>query len=138
MGDEETAKQWFKATQGPEEPKQAFFYYDESPDKIYYQGLAWRALGDENKAKERFNKLIDHGKEHVNDNCKIDYFAVSLPDLAIWEEDLNKRNRIHCYYVMALGYLGLGETEKAKEFLDNVLELDVNHLHAKTVLRINN
>ena len=58
MGDEETAKtakQWFlKATQGPEEPKQAFFYYDESPDKIYYQGLAWRALGDEKKAKERF------------------------------------------------------------------------------------
>ncbi len=135
MGDEETAKQWFlKATQGPEEPKQAFFYYDESPDKIYYQGLAWRALGDEKKAKERFNKLIDHGKEHVNDNCKIDYFAVSLPDLVIWEEDLNKRNRIHCYYVMALGYLGLVETEKAKEFLDKVLELDVNHLHSKTML----
>jgi hypothetical protein len=127
LKDEDRAVEWFvKATKGPDEPKQAFYYNDENPDKIYFQGLAWRALGNEEKAHERFKKLIAHGEKHMNDDCKIEYFAVSLPDLAIWEEDLNKRNRIHCYHVMALGWLGVGETEKANSLMNRVKELDVN------------
>ena len=128
LGDEENAKACFeKATIGSPEPQQAFYYNDQQPDKIFYQGLAWRALGDEDKARSCFNKLIKHGEKHLFDTCRIDYFAVSLPDLAIWEDDLNKRNRIHCNYVMGLGYLGLNETSKAIKFLDKVIELDINH-----------
>ena len=26
----------------------------------------------------------------------MDYFAVSLPDLLVWEDSLDRRNRIHC------------------------------------------
>lgn len=137
LGDEDRAVEWFtKATEGLDEPRQAFYYNDENPDKIYYQGLAWRALGNEEKAQQRFKKLIEHGEKHINDNCKIEYFAVSLPDLAIWEEDLNKRNRIHCYNVMALGWLGLGEKEKASLYMEKVLELDLNHQGVRNILRI--
>lgn len=128
LGDEKRAIEWFtKATQGPDEPKQAFYYNDENPDKIYFQGLAWRALGYGEKATDRFEKLIVHGDKHINDDCKIEYFAVSLPDLAIWEEDLNKRNQIHCFNVMSLGYLGVGDTEKANVYSEKILKLDVNH-----------
>lgn len=128
LGDEAEAKACFeRATVGSSEPQQAFFYNDQQPDKIFYQGLAWRALGYEDKARGCFNKLIKHGEKHLFDDCRIDYFAVSLPDLAIWEDDLNKRNRIHCNYVMGLGYLGLNETAKAATFLDEVRTLDVNH-----------
>lgn len=123
-----------KATIGSSEPQQAFFYNDQQPDKIYYQGLAWAALGNTGKAHSKFNKLIDHGEKHLFDNCHIDYFAVSLPDLAIWEDDLNIRNQIHCYYVMGLGNLGLGNTDKAKIFLSKVLELDINHLDSQLIL----
>lgn len=70
---------------------------------------------------------MKHGEKHLFDTCRIDYFAVSLPDLAIWEDSLDKRNRIHCNYVMGLGCLGLGETEKAAGFFDRVLQLDINH-----------
>ncbi|NDV57855.1 DUF5107 domain-containing protein [Bacteroides sp. 519] len=127
LGDEEKAIFYFqKATVGTSEPQQAFYYNDQQPDKIFYQGLAWEALGDTNKAHSRYNKLIDHGKKHLFDNCRIDYFAVSLPDLAIWEDDLNIRNKIHCYYVMALGYSGLGEVEASEMYYSKVKELDVN------------
>lgn len=122
----ESIKYLVKATKGLAEPQQAFFYNDQQPDKIFYQGLAWRALGEEGKARSRFNKLIDHGKKHLFDNCKIDYFAVSLPELAIWDDDLNVRNQIHCYYVMALGYSGLGDDTLAEEYYKKVRELDVN------------
>ena len=132
LGDEEKAKVCFeKATVGSAEPQQAFYYNDQQPDKIFYQGLAWRALGDENRARGCFNKLIKHGEKHLFDICRIDYFAVSLPDLAIWEDDLNKRNRIHCNYVMGLGYLGLDEIPEAAGFLDKVIELDINHQGAQ-------
>ena len=128
LGKEEKACLHFeKATHGATEPVQAFFYNDAQPDKIFYQGLAWRALGNEGRSCSCFNKLIAHGEKHLNDHCRIDYFAVSLPDLAIWDDDLNRRNRIHCTYVMGLGYLGMGDTEKAKALLDKVAEMDVNH-----------
>lgn len=127
LGNEAAAiENLMRATQGSAEPQQAFYYNDQQPDKIFYQGLAWRELGDENKARSRFNKLIDHGKKHLFDDCKIDYFAVSLPELAIWEDDLNIRNKVHCYYVMALGYSGLGEEEVAEEYYTKVKELDIN------------
>lgn len=128
LGKEDQAVRCFqKATVGSSEPCQAFFYNDQQPDKIFYQGLAWRALGREEKARSCFNKLIKHGEKHLFDKCRIDYFAVSLPDLAIWEDDLDKRNLVHCNYVMGLGYLGLNDRPKAVEFLDKVRELDMNH-----------
>jgi tetratricopeptide (TPR) repeat protein len=119
LGDEAKARLYFeKATCGSSEPQQAFFYNDPQPDRIFYQGLAWRALNNETKAQKLFNKLIAHGTSHFDDDeCKIDYFAVSLPDLAIWEDDLNNRNQIYCLYMIGLGYLGLGEDAKAKETL---------------------
>lgn len=132
LGEEDKAVYCFnRATVGSAEPQQAFFYNDAQPDKIFYQGLAWRALGEEAKAKSRFNKLIKHGEKHLFDNCRIDYFAVSLPDLAIWEDDLNKRNAIHCNYVMGLGYLGLGDKEHAVEYLDKARALDINNQGAQ-------
>ncbi len=131
-GNSEKARECFlKATIGSSEPQQAFFYNDQQPDKIFYQGLAWRALGEEGKARGCFNKLIKHGEKHIFDDCHIDYFAVSLPDLAIWEDDLNKRNAIHCNYVMGLGHLGLGENALAVECFDRILALDINHQGAQ-------
>jgi tetratricopeptide (TPR) repeat protein len=134
--DDEQKAQFFlqKATVGMTDPQQAFFYNDQQPDKIYYQGLAWEALGNMDKAYSRYNKLVAHGEKHLFDNCRIDYFAVSLPDLAIWEDDLNTRNQVHCYYVMGLGHLGLGNLKKAKEYLEKVKELDINHLDSQLIL----
>lgn len=127
LGNEEQAVFYFqKATVGLSEPQQAFFYNDQQPDQIFYQGLAWEALGDTDKANSRFNKLVDHGKKHLFDKCRIDYFAVSLPDLAIWEDDLDVRNKIHCYYVMALGYSGLKQKELSDKYYTMTMELDIN------------
>ena len=135
LGDEEKAHYHFeKATVGSAEPQQAFFYNDQQPDKIYYQGLAWAALGYEDKARSRFNKLIDHGKKHLFDDCRIDYFAVSLPDLAIWEDNLNVRNQIHCNYVIGLGELGLGHVIEARQYLQKAFALDINNQDIQFIL----
>jgi tetratricopeptide (TPR) repeat protein len=128
LGKMEKALEYFrKATLGTSEPTIAYYYNDQQPDLIFYQGMAWRKLGEEEKAKDKFIRLIEHGRKHMHDNVRIDYFAVSLPDLLIWEDDLNQRNQIHCHFVMALGYLGLGENERAKQNFEKLRALDINH-----------
>lgn len=129
LNDEHTAREYFeKATQGQSEPTQAIFYNDAQPDQIFYQGLARKKLGDQGGAERLFKRLIAFGQAHLNDDIKLDYFAVSLPDLLVFDADLNERNYIHCLYMMGLGYLGLVEVEQAHTCFEKVLELNVNHL----------
>ena len=116
-----------EGTAGPTEPAAAMYYNDAKPDKIFYAGLCYRKLGQEDKARSLFNKLINYGKQHIYDKVVMDYFAVSLPDLLIWEDSLDVKNEIHCKYMLALGYFGMGDKEKAVKYLNEVKALDNNH-----------
>ena len=128
LGDDEKAKEFFlKASTGISVPAAAVYYNDQKPDKIYYQGLALRKLGCEDEARGRFNRLIDFAEKHIFDVFKMDYFAVSLPDLQIWEDDMNRKNEVHCRYLLALGYNGLGKVNAAQVEFAKVLEMDNNH-----------
>ena len=128
MGNVETArKYWEEATKGPQEPAAAMYYNDAKPDKIFYQGLALYKLGREGEAHGRFYRLINYGKQHIFEKQIMDYYAVSLPDLLIWEDSLDMKNLIHCKYMLALGYLGLGDNEHAQKYLAEVEALDNNH-----------
>ena len=128
LGNKAAAEEYFeKASTGLEEPTSAMFYNDQPADTIFYQGLALMKLGRDTDAKSRFNKLYDYGEKHLFDSVKIDYFAVSLPDFLVFEEDLDKKNKIHCSYLMGLGSLGLINLEKAKKNFDIALEIDPNH-----------
>ena len=118
---------WEQATKGPQEPAAAMYYNDAKPEKIYFQGLALLKLGREDEAHGRFYKLINYGKQHVFEKQTMDYFAVSLPDLLIWDDSLDVKNRIHCYYMLALGYDGMGDYEKAARYYAEVEKLDINH-----------
>lgn len=113
-------------------PGTTMYYNDQKPDQIFYQGLCLKALGKENEAKDLFKRLINYGFEHLNDAVKIDYFAVSLPDLLIFEDDLSLKNKAHCYYLSGLGYLGLNNPAEARNYFHKVLQLDVTHYGAKS------
>lgn len=121
---------WNKAAHGLSSPTAAIFYNDQQPDKIFYQGMALLNLGNSEAARKRFENLINYGNKHMNDDVKLDYFAVSLPDLLIWEEDLSLRNKIHCNYLIGLGELGLGHLKQADEAFDQVFAKDLYHLSA--------
>ena len=107
-GDMEKAKEmWTLGTAGPTEPAAAMYYNDAKPEKIYFAALCYRALGQEDKARGLFYKLINYGKNHLFDTVRMDYFAVSLPDLLIWEGDLQEANEIHCKKMIELGKQGI-------------------------------
>jgi tetratricopeptide (TPR) repeat protein len=119
---------WEKAAAGLKTPTLAVYYNDQSPDMIFFQGLALKRLGRQVAARERFSTLVKFGQTHLKDHVEIDYFAVSLPEFMVFEDDLERRNEIHCRYLMGLGYLGLGRSTAARRQLRRVSELDPAHL----------
>jgi tetratricopeptide (TPR) repeat protein len=131
-GSPDEAKENFKkASVGLNELSAAVYYNDQQPDKFFYQALAWKKLENVDKAHSMFSKLIQYSDEHFNDEIKIDYFAVSLPDLLIFDAGLNERNKAHYLYLKGLGYLGIEKFSEAKACFQKVLLIDNNHFGAK-------
>lgn len=131
LGDGEGANRCFAlASAGTEEPAGMMYYYDQPADMILYQGLSCQKLGKPVEGKVRFHKLVDYGECHMYDHMRIEYFAVSLPDFLIFEENLDDKNRAHCHYLIGLGCLGLGDTNRAEESFEEALRLEPNHLNA--------
>lgn len=124
---EKAREYWSAGTDGPVELADSLYYNDAKPDKIFYAGLSWRALGNEENARKIFNRLVAYGEQHIFDKNKKDYFAVSLPDLLIWDDSIDERNRLHCAYLMALGHAGLGNMEKCQAFLSEIRSRNPNH-----------
>ncbi len=137
LGDKAKAEEYFqKASEGLDEPAAAIFYNDQPPEKIFYQGLAKLKLQKEDEAFKKFEKLIRYGESHMDDEMSIDYFAVSLPDMLIFEDDLNKRNKLHCQFMTGLGYLGQNKLEEAETRFKQVLSQDANHVGANIHLKM--
>lgn len=138
LKDFEQAKTHFqKATIGIDEPAVAMFYNDQQPDQIFYQGLAWSKLGKRENAVRIFSTLFNYGNNHLNDDIVLDYFAVSLPNLLTFEDDLNLRNYVHCKFMIALGLLGLGNNDEALNAFNEVLKLEAAHQGAKSHIIFN-
>ncbi len=137
LKDEKSAKEYFeKASKGISEPVSAVYYNDRPPETIFYQGLALLKLGDTENADARFNKLISYADAHINDNVTIDYFAVSLPDMLVFEEDLNIKNKLHCLFMKALGLYGLNRIQESKALFEKALEINRNAFQIATHYKI--
>lgn len=126
---------YWKATLGEGEPAGAMYYNDQPADMILYQGLAYLKLGRKSEAISKFYKLINYGEKHIFDKVRIGYFAVSLPDFLIFEDDLDLRNKVHCYFLIGLGNIGLGRLEEAREYLEKAANMDQNHLKCKLFVK---
>ncbi|HTW80981.1 MAG TPA: tetratricopeptide repeat protein, partial [Terracidiphilus sp.] len=121
LGDKALAQQCFKAAAAP--LTQVGYH-------SFFRGLALRALGRGDDASMIFSELLEFAKTQMQSEVKIDYFATSLPNFLIFEDDLVKRHSIDCAFLSALAHYGLGQIESAVEELEQVVADDPNHLAA--------
>ena len=136
LGDTEEARDAFrKASTGISEPASAMYYNDQPPETIFYQGMALLKLGETEEAEKRFGKLVSYADEHAGDHVRIDYFAVSLPDLLVFDEDLDKKNRLHCLFMKALGLYGLGKRAESRKLFEEALAENPNTFQIATHYR---
>ena len=137
QGCKEMAEGEFRlATEGKAEISGAMYYYDQSADVLLFQALALTKLGRLQEAEERLLSLVEYGRNHMDDDVGFDYFAVSFPDLQLWSDDLSMRNRAHCFYLMALGYWGLGRHSESLEAFSEALRIDPDSVDAERLRRV--
>ena len=124
MGCEDEARKYWRATA------------DAGPISwlTYYQAMSLEALGNKTDAGNLFRQFHDFAQKQMDAEVKIDYFATSLPNLLLFDDDLQKRNRVDCLFLLALAELGFRNTERAVELLNRVLSLDCNHIAAQQEL----
>lgn len=97
----------------------------------YYRALALRRLGREQEAESALHDLIAHGRRQKETKPRIDYFATSLPNFLLFEDDLESRNTAESLLLIACGELGLGNSDKARELLQRTLDIDPSILEAR-------
>lgn len=100
----------------------------------YYRAKSLEALCHKSEAANLLQEMRDFAEQQMDADVKIDYFATSLPNLLLFEDDLQKRNQVDCLFLLALGELGLRNAERAMELLHQVLSLDCNHIAAQQEL----
>lgn len=125
LGDSELAHRYWTAAAAP---------LDQTSVHSYFQGLALRQLGNEEAAEDVLLELAQFGEEKSKSVAKIDYFATSLPNLLLFDDDLENRNCIESLLLKALAHHGLGDSEKSILELRQVIALDKYHLLAASML----
>jgi tetratricopeptide (TPR) repeat protein len=83
----------------------------------YYRGLSMRELGNEEVAMQIFEQLRCHAVEKLGETANIDYFATSLPNILVFEEDLQARRNAENHLLIALACHGLRRDDEAREHL---------------------
>ncbi|HLL38602.1 MAG TPA: hypothetical protein VK357_02935, partial [Rubrobacteraceae bacterium] len=102
----------------------------------FYQALAVRELGEEGASARKLEELLAFAEKQMHSEVKIEYFATSLPNFLIFEDDLQRRNRVDCTFLKGLAYLGLGQRSEAEKAFGEVLVLDASHLWAQEELGV--
>jgi tetratricopeptide (TPR) repeat protein len=87
----------------------------------YFRGLSMREMGREDEALALFRDLKAFAETKLKEPAKIDYFATSLPNLLVFDEDLKARRDAENHLLMALAFHGLGDSEAARTALDKTL-----------------
>ena len=87
----------------------------------YFRGLSLRELGREYDASAIFSDLQSFAETKLKEIAKIDYFATSLPNLLVFDEDLQARRDAENHLLLALAHHGLGESAAASSALEKTL-----------------
>jgi hypothetical protein len=84
----------------------------------YYRGVSLRELGREQEAAAVFADMKAFALGNIGSPAGIDYFATSLPNLLVFDEDLQARRDAENHLLAAMACHGLGEVAAARNHLE--------------------
>jgi len=96
----------------------------------YFRGLSLSELGREEASQSLFRELLAFARQRIGQKAQIDYFATSLPNLLVFEEDLQQRRDAEYYLLAALAHHGLGDADAAAA-LEHALAFNRADPHAR-------
>lgn len=100
----------------------------------YYRACAMQRLGWGAEAQLVLEEMRQYAIDQRDREPAIDYFATSLPNFLLFEDDLRKRNTVESLVLEAYAELGLGQAERAVQLFSQVAELDPANAPARQEL----
>jgi tetratricopeptide (TPR) repeat protein len=100
----------------------------------FYSALALARLGNAKESADLLRGLVDYADSLRRQEPKIDYFATSLPQMLLFEDDARKRNDVRADFLEAQARIGLGDAAAGRMLLDRVLAADPNNAYAADLL----
>ncbi len=96
----------------------------EYSEMTYYTALSLRELGDNMSADNLLHSLKEYAEMLMSTKAKIDYFATSLPNLLLFDEDLDESQKRQACFLKAQALYGLNNSAEAKKLCGLILEQD--------------
>jgi tetratricopeptide (TPR) repeat protein len=90
----------------------------------YYTALARQQLGRKRDARTLLAALLAHARSLRKTPARIDYFATSLPTMLLFDDDLDRRQRILSLVLEGQALLGLGRKAPGRAALRKALTLE--------------
>jgi tetratricopeptide (TPR) repeat protein len=103
-------------------------------EMTFWSALACQCLGRKEEAASLLGNILEYAEQLERQTPKVDYFATSLPAMLLFEDDLEKRNRIEALFLRGQAFFGQGKSVEAVRSFKEVLELDRNHAGAADLL----
>ena len=129
LGDlEKAAQHWQESSSSEIRRSRRFRGLSTRSVQRYYQALSLRKLGQADKAEETFKGLVESGQRALERKTERDFSS------ELEERQYRQSQLTLAHYIAGLGYLGLGEDEKARQELAQALQANPDHLGAKTAL----
>ncbi|MDC0712919.1 DUF5107 domain-containing protein [Stigmatella sp. ncwal1] len=100
-------------------------------EMTYWSALACTRLGRRAEAKRLLKGLLSHAQALAWKPARIDYFATSLPEMLLFEEDLAFQQETAALFLEAQARLGLGQKARAHTLLTEILRRDPSHAFAQ-------
>jgi len=96
-----------------------------SPATRFYQALAHRALGQEDKARDIGDALVSQATRRIQGEGDIDFFA------KFGEQATRQAQRADAHYLLGLGLLLQGKTDEAKNQFSQAVNYNKGHVWAR-------
>lgn len=103
-------------------------------EMTFFTASALMKLGKKKEAQKIFRDMLAHAKKLEKTKAKIDYFATSLPDMLLFNDDLQFRQVTSARFIQALAQLGLGKKALSLKLLKDVLKREPSHALAADFL----
>lgn len=97
----------------------------------YYRALALAQLGKAEDAQSELSRLHSYATELRKQDPKIPYFAASLPNFLLFDDDPGKRNQVESIVLEAYAELGMQHRQRSAQLFAEVLELEPSHFLAR-------
>ena len=108
----------------------------EFSEMTYYSALAMRQLGQEEEAVKLLTALKEFAAKLHGQRATIDYFATSLPNLLLFDEDLTARQQLRADFLKAQALYGLGQGQEALQICSDIVSRDPSNALAADFIRI--